>query len=202
MGRVPKSLIARDGEALLLRQVRLLTEAGIGTIAVVLGYYAMRISSVLEKARWSRADSAVAHAHLKVTINPDPDQGPASSLRCGLKALPPGLQTVLVVLGDQPLLETEDVSDVLAAWRDRPQAVELVVPRHGDRLGHPVVFGAAVRDAVLGGAGVRGWREKHVQNVQFLAAAHERYTVDLDTPDDVLAAGREYGIQLVLPKPG
>ena len=199
MGRVPKSLITRDGEALLLRQIRLLTEAGIQTIAVVLGYYAMRLSAVLEKARWSRTDSPVAHAHLKVAINPDPDAGPASSLRCGLKALPPGLSAVMVVLGDQPLLEGGDFAAVLAAWRGRASAVELVVPRRGDRLGHPIAFGPLVRAAVLAGQGVRGWREQHPGSVRFIDADHDRYTVDLDTPDDVQTARTTYGVDLVLP---
>ncbi|TAN09152.1 MAG: nucleotidyltransferase family protein [Burkholderiaceae bacterium] len=200
MGSVPKSLIARDGEALLLRQIRLLTEAGIHTIAVVLGYYAMRLTAVLEKARWSQTDSPVARAHLKVVINPDPDEGPASSLRCGLKALPPELSAILVVLGDQPLLEGQDFAAVLAAWRGRAKEIELAVPRRGDRLGHPIVFGPAVRAAVLAGQGVRGWREQHPEGVRFVDATHDRFTVDLDTPDDVRAACVTYGANLVLPE--
>lgn len=199
MGRIPKSLIARDGEPLLLRQIRLLTEAGVSTIAVVLGYYATRLSAVLEKARWSQTDSPVARAHLKVVINPDPDAGPASSLRCGLKTLPPDVAAVLVVLGDQPLLDDADFAAVLDAWRSRARDVELVVPRRGDRLGHPVVFGPTVRAAVLAGEGVRGWRERHPESVRWIDADHDRYTLDLDTSDDIQAAHAAYGVNLVMP---
>lgn len=200
MGRVPKALIERDGEALLLRQIRLLTEAGISTIAVVLGYYAMRLTVVLEKARWAKSETPVARAHLKTVINPDPEQGPASSLRCGLKTLPPGVSDVVVLLGDQPLLEVQDVAAMMDAWRERGPGIELVVPRRGDRLGHPIVFGAAVRAAVRDGQGVRAWREGHPQNVHFVAATHERFTVDLDTPEDVQAASKAHGIRLELPR--
>lgn len=198
MGGLAKPLITRDGEPLLLRQIRVLVEAGIDHVAVVLGYYAMRISEVLEKARWSGADTAASRAHLKWTINPAPDEDPASSLRCGLQILPQRHIPIVVVLGDQPLLESADIAVMLAAWRARAAQTQLLLPVHQSIPGHPVIFDGMVRDAVLAGASVRTWRAAHPEQVQTLAAPHERYTRDLDTPQDLQALAAT-GVRLQLP---
>lgn len=199
MGCVPKALITRDGEPLILRQVRILVEAGILDIVVVLGYYAMQISEVLEKARWSGKDTPTSHAHLKWTINPAPDEDPASSLRCGLKTLSKAHDPVLVLLGDQPLLEAADIAVMAAAWRTREEDAELLLPEHEGALGHPVVFSAAVREAVLAGAGVREWRETHAAQVQKMATGHDRTTCDVDTPEDIRSLQQRTGVSLQLP---
>ena len=49
MGCRPKSLLTRDGEPLLLRQIRLLRQCGADAIVVVLGHHAelVRVSQVV-----------------------------------------------------------------------------------------------------------------------------------------------------------
>lgn len=187
MGNVPKSLLRRDGEPLLLRQIRLLDEAGVERIVVVLGHHAERIGAVLARAQASPPPRrGMARVHW--VTNPVPDRGTGSSLRCGLAALPEALRTWLVVLGDQPLLETGDVRGVLRAWTQRAPGTELILPQHAGRLGHPIAFGSLVRNAVLHAgdtAGVREWRRAHSERVQVLELTHARCTTDVDTPADV-----------------
>lgn len=201
LGNVPKTLLQRDGEPLLLRQVRLLTEAGAGIVVVVLGHHADRVSAVLERAR-SAATPPIDPRRLLWTINPTPDDGTGSSLRCGLAALPADLSTWLIALGDQPLLEAADVRAILQAWMQRPAGTDLVVPQHADRLGHPIVFGRPVRDAVVrghGGQGIREWRRAHPDGVLVLPVAHARYTTDVDTPADLARLQEEQGVHLEWP---
>ena len=243
MGHYPKSLLQREGEPLLLRQARLLRQAGIAHTVVVLGHHAERLMPVLQQARalpaanhaWTRpppleegwdrsqiergADGSgrwlpslpsptggrgktAPETHppgLYWTVNPTPDAGPGSSLRRGLSALPPDLAAVMVMLGDQPLLEAEDVAAVLAAWRARAAHIDLVLPEHEGQPGHPLVFGPAMREAVLrqtGGAGVRDWRRAHPNRVQALPSAHARYTTDIDTPPDIERLHKQTGVAL------
>ena len=200
MGCRPKSLLTRDGEPLLLRQIRLLRQCGAGPIVVVLGHHAERLQAVLVAAR---AAGVAGGASLAWVRNPAPDDGPGSSLRCGLAALPDELDTVLVVLGDQPLLEAGDVQAVVQAWRARAPGIELVVPSHGGQPGHPIAFGPRLRAAVMqgqGGAGVREWRRAHRGQVQELAMAHARHVADIDTPEDLQALARTQGIRLAWPQ--
>ena len=201
MGGVPKSLLQRDGEPLLLRQIRLATEAGVDAIVVVLGHHAVRLSAVLERFQSSSTPPASAD-HLRWVTNPAPDAGTGSSLRCGLAALPDDLSSWLVMLGDQPLLEIGDVREVLQAWIDRPTGIELVLPQHADRLGHPIAFGRTVRQSVMcahGGQGVPEWRRAHPDRVMALSVSHARCTSDVDTRADVDRLFVEHGVTLTWP---
>lgn len=193
-GHQPKSLLQRDGEPLIARQLRLLAEAGIERAVVVLGHHAPRIMPVLAALK-----TKPEYAALTWVRNPSPDDGPGSSLRCGLAALPADLDGVLVLLGDQPLLEARDIRVVLTAWSNRAAGVELVVPTHAGQPGHPLVFGPRARHAVqLASAttGLRDWRRAHPQQVQSLAVDHVRCTTDIDTRADVERLAAEHGVSL------
>lgn len=199
MGGLPKSLLRRDGEPLLLRQIRLLLQAGAGAIAVVLGHHVDQLEPVLLKARDERAHPG---ATVSWVVNPSPDDGPGSSLRCGLAALPQDLSAVLVALGDQPLLEAGDTEAVLRAWRTRGTGIELAVPCHAGQPGHPIAFGEAVRAAVMAGqgaAGVREWRRQHPTSTLVLELDHARCTTDVDTPADLTRLAAEWKVALTPP---
>lgn len=199
MGGAPKALLQRDGESLLARQIRLLAQAGAACVVVVLGHHAARLQAVLQALQPS------APLPLNWAMNPDPDQGPGSSLRCGLAALPSELDGIVVALGDQPLLESGDIKALLAAWATRPSGAALLVPRHAGQPGHPIVFGPLLRAAVMqasGGQGVREWRAAHPEQVQVLDAAHARYTTDVDTPQDLQRLQQQYGVVLTWPESG
>ena len=196
MGQVPKSLLQRDGEPLLARQIRLLVQAGVRHIVVVLGHHAPKLRAVLEPIQLPQA------VLLTWVVNAAPDQGPGSSLRCGLAALPADAGALLVLLADQPLLELQDLQAVLAAWDARAAGVELVLPQHAGQPGHPIVFGAALRQAVMqatGSEGVREWRRAHPEQVQALVLEHERCTIDVDTPEDLQRLGERFGVWLTMP---
>src|SRR5699024_3434605 len=170
MGAVPKPLLRRNGEPLLLRQMRVAAAAGVEAVTVVLGHHAGQLAAVLDRSIMSAPDRH-AGTHVNRVVNPTPDDGTGSSLRCGLAALPEGLSTYLAMLGDQPLLEAEDVTAMLAAWQSRPAGIGLVVPQHANRLGHPVIFGSEACREVMrarGGRGMREWRRAHPEQVSFL----------------------------------
>ena len=196
-GYKPKSLLQRDGEPLLARQLRLLREAGVAQTVVVLGHHAARIEPVLRQVQRQHP-----RVDLSWVVNPAPDDGPGSSLRCGLAALPADLDGVLVVLGDLPLLEAADIVAVMRAWRTRAEGIDLLLPTHQGEPGHPLVFGVGLRrwlaakPALLG---VRHWRREHPAQVQTLPVDHGRCTTDVDTPDDVSRLAREQGVALQWP---
>lgn len=194
MGGRPKSLLQRDDEPLLLRQLRLLRLAGVGPIAVVLGHHAQRLAQAL---------APCAAPWLSLAHNPEPDVGPGTSLRCGLAHLPPALDAIVVALADQALLEDGDTQAMLQAWWQRPPSIELLVPEHAGQPGHPLVFGPALRQAVLAmpaHEGVRQWRRRHPERVQTRVVQHARYTTDIDTPDDVHRLTQQSGIRLNWPQ--
>lgn len=80
-----------------------------------------------------------------VVVNTDPDRGQLSSLLAGLAALD-APEAVLMTLVDVPLVRPETVRAIVDAWH-RTHA-PLVRPVHAGRHGHPVIFGAALLDAL------------------------------------------------------
>jgi len=195
MGCRPKSLLLRDGTPLIERTIGLLLGCGVEPVAVVLGHHAAAIEPVLQGIRAGLPDPAA----LRWALNPAPDAGQGSSLRTGLAALPDDLQAVLVALADQPLLRPEDVQALLAAWHRRDPHASLLVPRFEGRPGHPVIFDAAVRAAVMqarGSAGVREWRMAHPEQMLWLPVTHPRHVIDVDSPADLPLLAAQHGVHL------
>lgn len=120
----------------------------------------------------------------KDVVNPDPAAGMLSSLLCGLRALPPGLEAVVVWPVDHPLVERDTVVSMIDAFRNRQAPI--VVPTHDGRRGHPVLFAARVlhelftADVTRGAAAVVHAHEDRLE----LAVADRGVLHDIDTPED------------------
>jgi nicotine blue oxidoreductase len=68
------------------------------------------------------------------------ERGPGASLRCGLAALGPEVEAVVVVLADGPRLAPAAIARVLGAWR---AGGGVVAASYGGSRGHPLVLGRA-----------------------------------------------------------
>lgn len=182
MGLRPKCLLQRDGTPLLVRLIRQLHQAGVTDMVVVLGHYADRIGAALD------AMPACPGLRLHRVLNPDPDAAQDASLRLGLAALPQGTDTVLVQLADQPLLTSDDVGALLSVWAQRAPGVGFLQPVHAGQPGHPVVLSwpvaQALRDAPPGQGG-RQWQQANPEQVWRWQAPHERFSTDVDRPEDI-----------------
>jgi molybdenum cofactor cytidylyltransferase len=180
LGGRPKALLELGGVPLILRQLIALSGAGVDEVVVVLGHHADAI------------EAAVRHFPITLARNPRPDDGQASSVRIGLRALSPKLDAVMVALADQPLIDAQDVTALIGAFKKRGDAA-MVVPRvtSGDGRsapGNPVIFDAALRDEWLAGAAdlaCRRWRLDHPERVCWFDTDNRRYRIDIDTPEDI-----------------
>ena len=196
MGGRPKCLLQRDGVSLLARTVQALVAAGVREVAVVLGHHAARVNVELDAIEAALPRGVRLHH----ALNPSPDDGPGSSLRCGLAALPGNLDAVVVSLADQPLTTAEDVATMVIAWQSRAAGTSLLVPQFEGQPGHPLIFDTDVRAAVAGmasAAGLREWRRAHPSRVAFLPASHAHYTRDIDSEADLADLQRDAGVALV-----
>ncbi len=116
--------------------------------------------------------------------NPDTGAEMLSSVRCGLRALPP-CEGVLVALGDQPSITTELIDDLVAAFDASGKGI--VMPTHKGRRGHPIVFSMDYRDEVLtrfDEVGLRGLPHAHPDDVLEVEVATSAVLADVDDPDD------------------
>jgi molybdenum cofactor cytidylyltransferase len=180
LGGRPNALLELGGVPLVMRQLIALSGAGVDEVVVVLGHHADAI------------EPAISPLPITIVRNPSPDDGQVSSVRVGLRALSPRLDAVMVALADQPLINEQDITALIGAFKKRGDAA-MVVPRvtneKGEALpGNPVIFEAALRDEWLaGGADVacRKWRQAHPDRVRWFDTDNRRYRVDIDTQDDI-----------------
>lgn len=179
LGGRPKPLLELGGVPLILRQLIALSGAGVDEVVVVLGHHADAI------------EAAVRAFPITLVRNPRPDDGQPSSVRLGLQALSPKLDAVMVALADQPLLDAQDITALIGAYKKRGDAamvVPLVRTEDGSQPGNPVIFDAALRDEWLAGAAdlaCRRWRLAHPERVRWFESDNRRYRIDIDTPEDI-----------------
>jgi molybdenum cofactor cytidylyltransferase len=173
-------LLELAGVPLILRQLIALSGAGVDEVVVVLGHHADAI------------EAAVRPFPITLVHNPRPDDGRGSSVRIGLQALSPRLDAVMVALADQPLIDAQDITALIGAFKKRGDAA-MVVPRvrsddGTSEPGNPVIFDAALRDEWLAGAAdleCRRWRLAHPEQIRWLETDNGRYRIDIDTPEDI-----------------
>lgn len=106
--------------------------AGMRTPMIVLGADAVRLAALVPK-----------NAH--VAINPNWRVGQLSSLLAGLRRVPRGAAFMLYpvnLTGLTPAI----VRRLVKGFAHRRRGVEIVMPRHAGRAGHPVIFSGKLRD--------------------------------------------------------
>jgi len=86
-------------------------------------------------------------------VNPRAGEGMGTSLACGVAALD-AVDGAFIVLADMPDIP----GAIFATLAGRLRDANIVVPRHGGRDGHPVLFGATCFDALKTLDGDRGGR--------------------------------------------
>ena len=194
LGGRPKALLELGGVSLILRQLIALSGAGVDEVVVVLGHHADAI------------EAAVRPFPITLAHNPRPDDGQASSVRIGLQALSPKLDAVMVALADQPLIDAQDITALIGAFKKRGDAAMVVPLVHADagssEPGNPVIFDAALRDEWLAGAAdlaCRRWRLAHPERVRWFDTDNRRYRIDIDTLEDIEQFAAKTGHELSWP---
>lgn len=190
MGHRPKCLLELDGVALIRRQLMALSGAGMNEIVVVLGHYADPIAE------------AVKEFPVTLVRNLHPDAGQISSFRLGLQALSGKLDAVLIALADQPLIDAQDIQDLVDAYKQRPQGKQVVQPTVEGQPGNPVMLSAEVRKQILAGddnLGCRQWQFAHPDQVHAWVSTNNHYCADVDTLEDIAALAARTGHQLQWP---
>lgn len=190
MGHRPKCLLELHGVPLIHRQLVALSQAGVDEVVVVLGHFAEDIQQ------------AITQFPVKQTLNPHPDDGQNASLHLGLKALSTNCKAVLVALADQPMIEAQDLQNLINAYEQRPLGMQVVQPRVDGLPGNPVMFSAEVCQHILASDtsfGCRQWQKDHPEQVYHWVTTNSHYRTDVDTLEDIEALAQRTGLKLIWP---
>lgn len=115
-------------------------------------------------------------------------EGQMTSVAAGVTALQAPCDAVMICLADQVLLETADYRELIDAYGSMPYG-SILVPMFDGVRGNPVLFAASYAPEVVSGdlnPGCRKLIAEHGDEVFLYAAAHDRFCVDMDTPDDYM----------------
>ena len=190
MGYKAKSLLELDGVPLIRRQIMALQGAGVTELVVVLGHHASEIAPLLR------------YVAVTLVTNPNPDASPISSQRLGLQSLGGQSDAVMMALADQPLMDAQDVRQLIEAFTQRPDGTALLFPLVQGQPGNPVVFTPQVRKDILAGpadVGCKQWRQQHAQQVHAFDCENPHFVQDVDTPEDIENFKESSGRQLLWP---
>ncbi|HLB29194.1 MAG TPA: NTP transferase domain-containing protein, partial [Dehalococcoidia bacterium] len=108
----PKALLDWDGRPLLAYQLAELDGSRVDRVVVVLGHRARDVRSLCRGLQAPKEAQREGPSHcvgalawagwVQVIVNPHYRQGPTTSIRAGVAALPPEVRALLVLRVDQP----------------------------------------------------------------------------------------------------
>jgi CTP:molybdopterin cytidylyltransferase MocA len=148
-------------------------------------------------------EPAVETFPVTVVRNPHPEAGQQSSVRLGLEALGAKFDIVLIVLADQPLLSSAEFTELISAFKKRPSGAAIVYPEIQGHRGNPVVFSGELIAELLAThqkIGCRQFMDDHPELVHKHITDNDRFILDVDTPEDLVAFEKRTGWTLTMPQ--
>jgi molybdenum cofactor cytidylyltransferase len=110
----------------------------------------------------------------------------STSLQCGLTKIRGEFPSIMVLMGDQPLLSHKVINQVLSSFRASDK--DICVPVYNGERGLPVCFTGRFYDDILGITGDMGAREiirKNPLNVLTVAIKDSTSFMDIDEEADL-----------------
>jgi CTP:molybdopterin cytidylyltransferase MocA len=193
MGHIPKCLIQIHGQSLLQRQLLALKEAGVDEVLLVTGYHHIAVEAELERLK--------APYPIRVVCNEHAQEGQASSVRLGIETLGSNFDAVIMALSDQPLIESQDIKALIAAFKKRT-AGEIILPMFNGQRGNPIILSGSVIKTILASGKemvCRNFMDQHPEFIHQWQTQNDHYVVDVDTSKDLELLSGQKGWSFSLP---
>ncbi len=170
----PKMLLPWGNTVVIQKVVSTVLDGGVSLPVIVTG----RSAEELKRAIRSQP---VIWVH-----NPDYETTEMlQSLQMGLRSLPEGATAFLIVLGDQPQIETGVIRQITAEFETHHPAI--IIPSYQFRRGHPWLVSRDLLPELLEmpeGATLRQFLNAHSGTITYLNVENPAVLMDLDTPAD------------------
>ncbi len=182
-------LILAAGESTRMKQQKLLMPWNGRTV----------VEATVEKALTSKADqvlvvtgshrseieSLLKSSGVKILVNESYQDGMLSTVLCGIKTIPSAVDAVLVMLGDQPMIQTSVINRIIEIYQK--EGAKIILPVWKGKRGHPVLFDLQFREEMFGLKGNPGLREllqRYPNDVKEVEVDSSEIVEDLDTQED------------------
>jgi len=168
----PKQLLTYEGKSLVRRAAEAAVASRARQVLVVTG------------AASQRVDAELAGLAVMLVHNDDYAEGMSTSLRAGLKAVRPEVDAVVVMLADQPFVDTSVIDSLIDLYEQ--SHAKIVRPRYGGQPGNPVLWDQSLfADLQLqtGDQGGRALLQQHAAEIAWLDLPDANLQTDVDTPE-------------------
>ena len=176
LGR-PKQLLPVGEIPLLVRVLEAALASSLDRTILVLGFRAEEIKV--------RLGDLLRRPNVSVVVNAAYREGMAASVRAGMVPIEKCFKSVVMILGDLPLLNGKIIDRVQTAFE--VSGKEICAPLRQRRWGHPVCLSARYFEALMRLEGDRGARDiirKNPEDVLALDIEDDGCFIDVDTCQD------------------
>ena len=172
-----KQLLMLGNDTLLGKVLETVSRSKVAQIIVVLGHDAEAIRATIPHGA-------------TVRVNPAYQEGMATSLQEGLRAVKPGLRGALIVLGDQPDVRPETLDQIIETYH-RSNA-RIVIPTYRGFRGNPVLVDSSLFPEVMslrGDIGCRAIFGHHAHGIVKETVVDRGILLDIDDVADFRRLG-------------
>ena len=146
-----QAIILAAGESKRMGKPKLLLPFGdtsiLETVIANAGIPAIEKTLLILGANHEAIGNQVRNYPVETVQNQQFREGMLSSVQCGLQAIPDSTDAVMVLLGDQPMIGSEIMNNMVNAYNNSDQ--EIIVATCQGKRGHPILFGSRYFREVL-----------------------------------------------------
>ena len=170
----PKMLLPWGNRTVLTHVISVFQNAGLDDILVITGGARKQVEGLISKL------------NVRTIHNADYAQADMlSSIQCGIRALTPQTQAILIGLGDQPQVQEGTVQRVCEEFIETKS--NIVVPSYQMHRGHPWLVARLLWDGLLGMKSPqtpRDFLNANQSEIRYINVNDPNILADLDTPED------------------
>jgi molybdenum cofactor cytidylyltransferase len=173
-----KQTLEIEGSTILFRVIDAVIKSDIDKVVLVLGYQEDAIKAVL--------GDILLNPKLKIVINPRYQEGMSTSLQCGLTEIRDEFPSIMVLMGDQPLLSHKVINILLNSFRSSDK--NICVPVYKGTRGLPVCFTRMFFNDILevtGDMGARDIIRNNPMDVLTVEIEDSNFFIDIDEEADL-----------------
>ncbi len=119
--------------------------------------------------------------------NGDYKNGMLSSVKCGFRYLPQDFRAAMVFLGDQPMIETSVINNVIKGYNESGKGI--VIPVYKKKRGHPLLVDNKYREEIMNLNGQEGLRElakRYADDLLEIETENPSILKDIDTEEEYI----------------
>lgn len=179
-----KLLLPLEGRPVLAHVIDATLTSQACPIVIVLGHQAEHVRTQLT--------AYTASPEIIIVENSDYLQGMSTSMRVGIQEIisqgyrkdkqSANIDSVLILLGDQPLITQQGIDALITAWRTSEKLI--MAPLYAGKRGNPLIFDASLFPelmVVTGDEGGRSVVERHKQELATIELGDIIANYDVDT---------------------